>query len=109
MTPPNFPGRDDPAASASLAGQPRVLVVGAGAIGGVVEWGATNISPGHIAQTTRAPITPGRSGPGGQDLAGQVAAEPPGEWLVDVINGAVVAQAAAPVRHLSQEQGARHG
>jgi 2-dehydropantoate 2-reductase len=36
MTPPNFPDRDDPAAPASLAGRPRVLVVGAGAIGGVV-------------------------------------------------------------------------
>jgi D-arabinose 1-dehydrogenase-like Zn-dependent alcohol dehydrogenase len=36
MTPPNFPDRDDPAAPASLAGQPRVLVVGAGAIWGVV-------------------------------------------------------------------------
>jgi 2-dehydropantoate 2-reductase len=238
MTPPNFPDRDDPAAAASLAGQPRVLVVGAGAIGGVVaaklaraghdvtaldanrehvarltspglrldelgmpsvvpvpavadmadlrgpfdfalltlkapylepvltglvsrgivrtfvslgngliqprvaastgpdrlitgivEWDATNIGPGHVAQTTRAPIILGRSGPGGQDLGerpgqladildaaaptavvddinghvwakllpnstfsglgavsgltyGQVAAEPPGEWLV---------------------------
>ena len=141
--------------------------------------GATSIGPGHVAQTTRAPIILGRSGPGGEDLGerpgqlagildaaaptvvvddinghvwaklllnstfsglgavsgltyGQVAAEPPGEWLayrlwtegydvaratgvrpgevagirpadlergspteVDVINGAVVAQAAA--------------
>ena len=36
MTPPNVPDRDDPAAPASLAGRPRILVVGAGAIGGVV-------------------------------------------------------------------------
>ena len=36
MTPPDFPDRDDPAAPALLAGRPRVLVVGAGAIGGVV-------------------------------------------------------------------------
>ena len=187
MTPPNFPDRDDPAAPASLAGRPRVLVVGACAIGGVVaaklaraghdvtaldanrehvarltspglrldelgvpsvvpvpavsdmavlrgpfdfalltlkapylepvltglvsrglvrtfvslgngliqpriaaitgperlitgvvEWGATNIGPGHVAQTTRAPIILGRSGrggpdPGGLDPSGQLA------------------------------------
>jgi 2-dehydropantoate 2-reductase len=204
MTPPNFPDRDDPAAPASLAGRPRVLVVGAGAIGGVVaaklaraghdvtaldanrehvarlmspglrldelgipsvvpvpavadmadlrgpfdfalltlkapylepvltglvsrgivrtfvslgngliqprvaaitgpdrlitgivEWGATNIGPGHVAQTTRAPIILGHSGPGGQDLVGQLAdlldAAAP-TVVVDEINGHVWAK-----------------
>lgn len=36
MTPPTFPDQDDPAAPPSFAGRPRVLVVGAGAIGGVI-------------------------------------------------------------------------
>ena len=49
---------------------------------GVVEWGATNIGPGHVAQTTRAPIILGRSGPDGQNLG-----ERPGQ-LADVLAAA---------------------
>src|SRR5215469_6534864 len=193
MTPPNFPDRDDPAAPASNSGRPRVLVVGAGAIGGViaaklaraghdvtaldanrehvarltspglrldelgapsvvpvpavsdkadlrgpfdfalltlkapylesvltglvsrglartfvslgngliqpriaaikgperlitgvVEWGATNIGPGHVAQTTRAPIILGRSGRGRPDWGGP---DPSGQ-LADILAAA---------------------
>jgi 2-dehydropantoate 2-reductase len=66
--------------------QPRVAAITGPErlIAGVVEWGATNIGPGHVAQTTRAPIILGRSGPGGQDLG-----ERPGQL-------AVILDAAAP-------------
>jgi 2-dehydropantoate 2-reductase len=56
--------------------QPRVAAITGPErlITGIVGWGATNIGPGHVAQTTRAPIILGRSDPGGPDLAGQLAA-----------------------------------
>ena len=56
--------------------QPRVAAITGPErlITGIVEWGATNIGPGHVAQTTRAPIILGRSDPAGPDLAGQLAA-----------------------------------
>jgi 2-dehydropantoate 2-reductase len=52
--------------------QPRVAAITGPErlITGVVEWGATNIGPGHVAQTTRAPIILGRSGPCGPELGG---------------------------------------
>ena len=55
--------------------QPRVAAITGSErlITGVVEWGATNIGPGHVAQTTRAPIILGSSGPGGHDSAAQLA------------------------------------
>ncbi len=44
-------------------------------ITGIVEWGATNIGPGHVAQTTQAPIILGCSDPRGPgQLLGRLAA-----------------------------------
>jgi 2-dehydropantoate 2-reductase len=56
--------------------QPRVAAVTGPErlITGIVEWGSTNVGPGHVAQTTRAPIILGRSDPAGPDLVGQLAA-----------------------------------
>ena len=77
--------------------QPRVAAITGPErlITGIVEWGATNVGPGHVAQTTRAPIILGRAGPGGQDLAGQLAgildAAAP-TVIVDDINGHVWAK-----------------
>src|SRR5580704_7100997 len=85
MTPPHFPGRDDPAAPASLAGQPRVLVVGAGAIGGVVA--AKLARAGHAVTALDA------DGEHVARLTADLERGSPTE--VDVINGAVVAQSAA--------------
>jgi choline dehydrogenase-like flavoprotein len=117
MTPPNFPDRDDPAAPASPIGRPRVLVVGAGAIGGVVaaklaraghDVTALDANREHVARLTSpglrldelgtpfvvpVPAVAGMADLGGPGVAaitgpgrpgltyGQVAAEPPGEWL----------------------------
>lgn len=56
--------------------QPRVeAITGPGQlITGIIEWGATNLGPGHVAQTTAAPIVLGRAHPASPASPGRLAA-----------------------------------